>query len=164
MSLDTGLFVYGPKDAAGSYGTTVLAQDDDAGYGQLSELASVPLVQGGEYLVVVSSGNGSVKQLRLQTACVGGACTASTLPPAPGGYPLTLSEQAITSQLQATLATGEAAYEWSTGSLRRFDFAWSYSGEPTLAQADAAVLGIQEHDYYYGGKAGTALTYAQLYD
>ncbi|MFE8604069.1 hypothetical protein [Archangium violaceum] len=66
MYLDTGLFVYGPKNSAGSYGTTVLAQDDDAGYGQLSKLASVPLVQGGEYLVVVSSSNGSGKQFRLQ--------------------------------------------------------------------------------------------------
>ncbi|HYO65287.1 MAG TPA: hypothetical protein VEU33_04335 [Archangium sp.] len=161
--LDTGLFVYGPKNAAGSHGTTVLAQDDDAGYGQLSKLASVPLAQGGEYLVVVSSGNGSGKQFRLQTACAGGACTSSPLPPAPAGYALTLTEQGITSQLQSTLATGEAAYAYTSGSLRRFDFAWPYSGAPTLAQADAAVLGIQEYDHDYGGTAGTAITYAQLH-
>ncbi|WPB77112.1 hypothetical protein KYC5002_50060 [Archangium violaceum] len=163
MYLDTSLFVYGPKNAAGSYGTTVLAQDDDAGYGQLSKLASVPLVQGGEYLVVVSSSNGSGKQFRLQTSCAGGACTSLTLPPAPAGYQLTLSEQSITSQLQSTLATGEAVYEYTSGSLRRFDFAWPYSGEPTLAQADAAALGIRDYDYYYGGTTGTTLTYAQLH-
>jgi hypothetical protein len=163
MYLDTGLFVYGPKNAAGSYGTTVLAQDDDAGYGQLSKLPAVNVSQGGEYLVVVSSGNGSGKQFRLQTNCVAGACLSLSLPPAPAGYQLTLSEQALTSQLQSTLATGEAAYEYTSGSLRRFDFAWPYSGEPTLAQADAAVLGIQDYDYYYGGTTGTALTYAQLY-
>ncbi|MCY1083685.1 hypothetical protein [Archangium lansingense] len=160
MYLDTGLFVYGPKNASGSYGTTVLAQDDDAGYGQLSKLASVPLTQPGEYLVVVSAGSGSGKQFRLQTGCVGGGC--STLAPAPAGYQLTLTEQAITSQLQSTLATGEAAYHYTSGSLRRFDFAWPYSGEPTLAQADAAVFGFQEYQEY-GYDAGTALTYAQLY-
>lgn len=160
MYLDTGLFVYGPKDASGSYGTTVLAQDDDAGYGQLSKLAAVSLAQGGEYLVVVSSGNGSGKKFRLQTGCVAGGCV--TLPPAPAGYQLTLSEQAISSQLQSTLATGEAAYEYTSGSLRRFDFAWPYSGEATLAQADAAVLGIQDYGYYYGDAPGTVLTYSQL--
>ena len=130
----------GRENASGSYGTTVLAQDDDAGYGQLSKLAAVSLAQGGEYLVVVSSGNGSGKQFRLQTGCVAGGCVA--LPPAPAGYQLTVTEQAISSQLQSTLATGEAVYDWTTGSLRRFDFAWPYSGEATLAQADAAVMGL----------------------
>ncbi|MCX0053695.1 hypothetical protein, partial [Escherichia coli] len=52
MYLDTGLFIHGPKNASGSYGTTVLAQDDDAGYGQLSKVASLTLAQGGEYLAV----------------------------------------------------------------------------------------------------------------
>ncbi len=165
MYLDTGLFLYGPKNAAGSYGTTVVAQDDDAGYGQLSKLAGVTLSQGGEYLVVVSAGSGAGKQFRLQTGCVAGACLPpSTLPPAPAGYQLTLTEQALTSQLESTLATGEDEYDWSTGSLRRFDFAWPYSGEPTLAQADAAVMGIQEYDYYYGHTTGTAITYPQFHD
>ncbi|PTL77154.1 hypothetical protein DAT35_46020 [Vitiosangium sp. GDMCC 1.1324] len=164
MYLDTGLFVYGPKNAAGSYGTTVLAQDDDAGYGQLSKLDSVPLVQGGEYLVVVSSGSGSGKQFRLQTSCAGGACASTTLPPAPAGYQLALTEQAITSQLQATLNSGNAVYDWTTGYLRRFDFAWPYSGEPTLAQADAAVLGSTQDYGEYAYDAGTVLTYAQLQD
>ncbi|WP_375769412.1 hypothetical protein NR798_00600 [Archangium gephyra] len=163
MYLDTGLFVYGPKNASGSYGTTVLAQDDDAGYGQLSKLPAVNVVQGGEYLVVVSSGNGSGKQFRLQTNCVAGACVSSSLPPAPSGYQLTLTEQAITSQLSATLATGEAERDWTTASVRRFDFAWPYSGEASLAQADAAVLGFQEYQDY-GYFAGTALTYPQLND
>jgi hypothetical protein len=38
MDLDTGLFVYGPRQADGSFGTTVLAQDDDASYGKLSKI------------------------------------------------------------------------------------------------------------------------------
>jgi hypothetical protein len=74
MYLDTGLFVYGPKSASGSYGTTVLAQDDDAGYGQLSKLSSVTFTQGGEYLVVVSTGTGAGKQFRLQLDCLSGNC------------------------------------------------------------------------------------------
>ncbi|NTX59680.1 hypothetical protein HUA74_03305 [Myxococcus sp. CA051A] len=74
MSLDTGLFVYGPRDASGSYGTTVRAQDDDAGYGQLSKVASVTFAQGGEYLVVVSSGEGAGKRFRLQLDCLSGNC------------------------------------------------------------------------------------------
>lgn len=74
MYLDTGLFMYGPKDASGSYGTTVVAQDDDAGYGQLSKLASLSLPQGGEYLAVVSSGTGVGKRFRLQLSCLNGNC------------------------------------------------------------------------------------------
>ncbi len=74
MYLDTGLFVYGPKSASGSYGTTVLAQDDDAGYGQLSKVPSVTFAQGGEYLVVVSTGTGAGKQFRLQLDCLSGSC------------------------------------------------------------------------------------------
>ncbi|WP_164020757.1 hypothetical protein [Pyxidicoccus trucidator] len=74
MYLDTGLFVYGPKNASGSYGTAVLAQDDESGYGQLSKLASVAFAQGGEYLVVVSTGTGAGKQFRLQVDCLSGTC------------------------------------------------------------------------------------------
>jgi hypothetical protein len=76
MGLDTGLFVYGPKNTSGSYGTTVLAQDDESGYGQLSKLASVTFTQGGEYLVVVSTGTGVGKQFRLQLDCLNGTCNA----------------------------------------------------------------------------------------
>jgi hypothetical protein len=76
MYLDTGLFLYGPKDASGSYGTTVLAQDDDEGYGKLSKIFGVNLVQGGEYLVVVSTGDGAGKRFRLQVDCIGGSCAS----------------------------------------------------------------------------------------
>ena len=159
MSLDTGLFVYGPKNASGSYGSAPIAQDDDSGYGELSKLASVAL-QAGEYLVVVSSGDGAGKQFRLQTSCLSGACPTS-LPPAPSGYQLTLSEQAISAQLQATLNSGNAAQDWTDGHLRRFDFAWPYSGEASLAQADAAIMGIQDYQQYYSTDPGTPLTYSQ---
>ncbi|WP_223639660.1 hypothetical protein [Corallococcus sp. EGB] len=79
MYLDTGLFIYGPKNANGSYGTTVLAQDDDAGYGELSKVANLTLAQGGEYLAVVSTGTGAGKRLRLALGCVNGACAQDDL-------------------------------------------------------------------------------------
>ncbi|CAM4129732.1 hypothetical protein [Corallococcus exiguus] len=79
MYLDTGLFIYGPKNASGSYGTTVLAQDDDAGYGQLSKVASLTLAQGGEYLAVVSTGTGAGKKFRLALGCLNGACAQDDL-------------------------------------------------------------------------------------
>lgn len=74
MYLDTGLLVYGPRQANGSYGATVLAQDDDAGYGQLSKIAGVTLPTQGEYLAVVSTGTGAGKQFRLQLDCLNGNC------------------------------------------------------------------------------------------
>ncbi|MFP2932761.1 hypothetical protein ACLESO_47970 [Pyxidicoccus sp. 3LG] len=80
MYLDTGLFVYGPRQADGSYGTQVLAQDDDAGYGQLSKVASLALTQGGEYLAVVSTGTGAGKQFRLQLDCLDGVCAPEVDP------------------------------------------------------------------------------------
>ena len=74
MYLDTGLFLYGPRLANGSWGTNMVALDDDSGYGQLSRIAAVTLSQGGEYLAVVSSGTGAGKRFRLQLDCIGGQC------------------------------------------------------------------------------------------
>ncbi|MBZ4374464.1 hypothetical protein [Corallococcus sp. AS-1-6] len=79
MYLDTGLFIYGPKNASGSDGTPVLAQDDDAGYGQLSKVASLTLAHGGEYLAVVSTGTGAGKKFRLALGCINGACAQEDL-------------------------------------------------------------------------------------
>jgi hypothetical protein len=73
-SLDTGLFVYGPRRADGGYGATVLARDDDAGHGQLSRVASLTLAQEGDYLAVVSTGSGAGKQFRLKLDCLNGTC------------------------------------------------------------------------------------------
>ncbi|WP_240359602.1 hypothetical protein [Pyxidicoccus trucidator] len=80
MYLDTGLFVYGPRQANGSYGTVALAQDDDAGYGQLSKVSSLALAQGGDYLVVASTGTGAGKQFRLQLDCLNGVCAPQVDP------------------------------------------------------------------------------------
>jgi hypothetical protein len=143
MYLDTGLFVYGPKDASGSYGTTVLGQDDDAGYGQLSKIASLALPAGGEYLVVVSTGTGAGKRFRLQADCLNGQCAAT---PAPAGYALALQDQAIPSNLQAIMDRAYWACEGACmGWLRVYSFPWNYVGQPALEMAGLAVEG---KDYF----------------
>lgn len=49
--IDSTLFVYGPKNAAGDYGPYI-AFDDDDGWGTLSRIEELQLRDGGEYLVV----------------------------------------------------------------------------------------------------------------
>ncbi|MCY1019580.1 hypothetical protein [Pyxidicoccus sp. MSG2] len=159
MYLDTGLMVYGPKNASGSYGVYPWAQDDNYGYGELSRLdTSLPA---GEYLVVVSAGSGADKQFRLQTTCLSGACP--TPPPATqdtSGYVPALTEVALTAQLEATLETGNDTRDWTEGSLRRFDITWPYAGQPTLSQVDRSVMLQQEYGAYAADDA-IALSYTQ---
>ncbi|MFP2932354.1 hypothetical protein ACLESO_45810 [Pyxidicoccus sp. 3LG] len=153
MYLDTGLFLYGPRQANGSYGTTLLAVDDESGYGQLSRIASVTLPASGEYLVVVSSGTGTGKQFRLQTDCLAGGCVVP--PPAPAGYTLQLSEQA----LPPNLAEIQEDIYWGcegacNGWLSTYTFPFPYTGQPTLAMATRAVEQMpffSQYGYYATG-------------
>jgi len=160
MYLDTGLMVYGPKNASGSYGTYPWAMDDNYGYGDLSRLDWVTL-GAGEYLVVVSSGSGAGKQFRLQTTCLSGACPT---PPPPtqdtSGYFPGLTEQFLTAQLEATLEAGNDAREWTEGSLRSFDIAWPYASPLTLSQVDRSVMNLQEYREFAADDA-MPLSYAQ---
>jgi hypothetical protein len=50
--------------------------------------------------------------------------------------------------------------DWTEGSLRRFDFTWPYTSQPTLTQADAAVMALQEYGAYAADDA-IALSYSQ---
>jgi hypothetical protein len=159
MNLDTGLLVYGPRNTSGSYGSSPRIKDDNYGYGDLSRIDSVSLTAG-EYLVVVSSGSGSGKQFRLQTACLSGACPTPSSTSDTSGVSLALSEQALTAQLETTLEAGNEVRDWTEGSLRRFDFAWPYTSQPTLTQADAAVMALQEYSAY-GADDAIALSYSQ---
>lgn len=161
MYLDTGLFLYGPKDSSGSYGSTVLAQDDDSGYGQLSKVGLVTLPQGGEYLAVVGFTNGAGKKFRLQVDCVGGACVSSPQP-APTGHALTLLQRPITAGLQASLDAANTVREDSISYLTAYDFAWPYSGEATLDAAAAAILAQGQYRGYRSDPSPGVLTYAQL--
>jgi len=160
MYLDTGLFVYGPKDATGSYGTMVLAQDDDAGYGQLSKLAALSLTEGGDYLVVVSSDSGSGKQFRLQVDCLNGQCGAQQ---APTGYALPLVSEPVASNVQTALnrVNASANEAFVNGVVLANSFAWSYAGLPTLDMATAAVE--QRPDFQSKNMARQAtVTYEQF--
>jgi hypothetical protein len=157
MYLDTGLFVYGPKQADGSYGTTVLGQDDDSGYGQLSRV-SVALPQGGEYLAVVSTGSGAGKRFRLQLDCISIVCAPAT---APADYTLALQPVPYPPNIQAIMDFAYDACEGAcTGWLRLYSFPWNYVGEPTL---DMARRAVENTDYFgnYSYALGATLPYAQ---
>jgi hypothetical protein len=83
-SLDTALYVYGPRGADGSWGDAAIAFDDDSGWGDLSRLSALTLERGGDYLVVVGTFNGRGRgAYRLEGTCLSGEC--APLPPAPSG-------------------------------------------------------------------------------
>ncbi|AKQ65149.1 hypothetical protein A176_002061 [Myxococcus hansupus] len=159
MYLDTGLFLYGPKDANGSYGTAVLAQDDDAGYGQLSKIGLMTFPHGGEYLAVVGFANPAGKQFRLAVDCMGGTCLSNP-PSAPANYISALVQSPITANLQSVLDAGNSVREDAIGYLTAFDFAWPYSGETTLDAAAAAILARGQYRGYRSYPTPETLTYA----
>lgn len=159
VGVDTGLFVYGPKDANGSYGTRILFQDDDSGYGELSKIPLATFDTAGEYLVVVGWSNGLGKQYRLQASCVGGACVTNPTP-APASAPVTLAQFPIEPNLQALLDTGNAYREDSFSFLDRYDFAWPYSTPATLDAAATAVLAKSEYKGYRTYPNPATYTYA----
>ncbi|WP_244237406.1 PPC domain-containing protein [Corallococcus llansteffanensis] len=153
MYLDTGLFVYGPRLPDGSYGTTLVAQDDDSGYGQLSKVASLTLAQGGEYLAVVSTGTGAGKRFRLE---LGDPAAA------PASYTLHLGEEALPPNIHAL----EREAYWGCdggcdGELHVYAFPWSYSGEPTLAMATRTAQVQQILSDYWLSPTGV-IPYADL--
>ncbi|NMO16851.1 hypothetical protein HPC49_33050 [Pyxidicoccus fallax] len=153
MYLDTGLFLYGPRRADGSFGNTLLAVDDDSGYGQLSRISSVSLPAQGEYLAVVTSGSGAGKNFRLQVDCLGGACV--TPQPAPSGYTLQLAQQPLPPHLEQTMTNVYWGCEGAcNGWLRAYSFPWPYTGNPTLAMATRAVQAMpffSQRGYYATG-------------
>lgn len=90
---------------------------------------------------------GSVVVAAMVSACGAGVEAQEQAPGvevSQGLADVSLSEKAITAALQATLNTGNAKYFYTDGSLRRFDF----TGTATVAQADAAVLSLQEYSQY----------------
>ncbi|RYZ33694.1 MAG: hypothetical protein EOO71_41335 [Myxococcaceae bacterium] len=159
VGVDTGLFVYGPKDVNGSYGTRVLFQDDDSGYGELSKIPLATFDAAGEYLVVVGWSNGLGKQYRLQASCVGGACVANPTP-APTNAPVTLAQFPLEGNLQALLNGANAYREDMYSFLDRYDFAWPYSTFATVDAAAAAVLAKSEYRGYRNDPNPGTYTYA----
>ncbi|MFY2557170.1 hypothetical protein ACN469_06025 [Corallococcus terminator] len=161
MYLDTGLFLYGPKDASGSYGAALHAQDDDSGYGTLSKIGLVTVPKTGEYLVVVGFVNGVDKQFRLQAGCIGGTCLLNPQP-APANAVLTYVEQPITERLQYVLDTANTVREDMASYVRRLDYQWPYAGEATLNQAAAAVLAQGRYIGYRSDPAPVVLTLTEM--
>jgi endonuclease I len=53
--LDTTLFLYGPKDESGFYGTEPLVFDDDSGWGTHARVKDFLIQHDGEYLAVLST-------------------------------------------------------------------------------------------------------------
>ncbi len=77
--LDSTLFVYGPRGAAG-FGTSAIASDDDAGWGRLSRLGELSFAEGGEYLVVIGTHDARGRgQYRLVASCLSGDCEPEPL-------------------------------------------------------------------------------------
>lgn len=140
MYLDTGLFLYGPRDASGSFGTTLVASDDESGYGQLSKIVWWGIQQGGEYLAVVSSGTGAGKRFRLAHTCLNGACDGVTS--------LSLVDEPVSASLEAEISAADAGCQDCSGSLGAYSFAWPYELGPDLALAVDAVQGLQDIAYY----------------
>ncbi|QRN97372.1 hypothetical protein JRI60_51985 [Archangium violaceum] len=89
-----------------------------------------------------------------------GQGTQAVLPAPPANYQLELEEAPVDSGPLSALAPGNAAHYWSEGYLREFDFAWPYSGSPSLDKAAEAVLGLQDYGLY--GEPGVVLSFAQF--
>jgi hypothetical protein len=74
-SMDSALFVYGPRSDSGGYGTEAIAFDDDSGWGRLSRLRDLVLDEGGTYLVGVGTHDGRGRgRYRLEASCPDGDC------------------------------------------------------------------------------------------
>ena len=171
MYLDTGLFLYGPRRADGSYGTAVLAQDDDAGYGQLSKVNALALPQGGEYLAVVSTGTGAGKQFRLQLDCINGACAPEVDPSQYATCDLSVAtniEECVEGTVEEYGVSLAQAYDTCTGLDDAHAFymeaclgggtppAWCQGGETQFTQRMWPVC--QDHYQHYYGLYTLALT------
>ena len=74
-SMDSTLFVYGPRNESGGFGTEAIDFDDDSGWGRLSRLRDLALPEAGTYLVVVGTHDGRGRgRYRLKASCPSGDC------------------------------------------------------------------------------------------
>jgi hypothetical protein len=75
QSLDNTLFIYGPANESGKYGTSHIATDDDSGYSLHAKIASFSLTEGGGYLVVTGTPSGTGRgKYRIELRCDSGDC------------------------------------------------------------------------------------------
>ncbi len=106
-STDTTLLVYGPRNAAGGFGSAALAVDDDSGWGRLSRLRGLALGDGGQYLVVVGTHDARGRgNYRVTAACASGDCAPLT---AAGACPTVIADD-IRACIDDVLADPESGY------------------------------------------------------
>lgn len=75
-NIDTTLFVYGPRNANGGYGTASVAFDDDSGWSRHSRIANLKLPAPGTWLAVVGTRDGRGRgNYRLDMTCNSNDCT-----------------------------------------------------------------------------------------
>ncbi len=95
-----------------------------------------------------------------QEAEPGQSTQGVVLPAPPANYQLELEEASVDAGPLSALASGNAVHHWTEGYLRGFDFAWPYSGSPSVDKAAEAVLGLQDYGLY--GEPGVVLSFAQF--
>lgn len=93
-TLDSAIFLYGPRREAGGFGTSAIAFDDDAGWGLLSRIRSFTLETEGEYLVVLGTANARGRgRYRLEARCESGDCSIPPPPPVGGLCPTAFADR-----------------------------------------------------------------------
>ncbi len=115
-SLDTTLFVFGPRTDAAGYGTSALVKDGDSGWGRLSKVKNFSVPSQGTYLVVVGTGDGQGRgNYRLQLTCNSGECDLPQTP-APAGQCYPSFALAIDACVEGNMADDP---EWFYSTTRR---------------------------------------------
>lgn len=73
--LDSTLFIYGPADQSGNFGSKPIAFDDDSGWGLHARIKNFTIPERGEYQVVISTYAGADRgHYRLALECAGESC------------------------------------------------------------------------------------------
>lgn len=180
--LDSILYVFGPRDADGQYPPTIVAYDDDRGWGALSRIRPLTLAAEGTYLVVV--GTFSVRQrgnYRLEATCLGASCEPVT--PAPtscvfgdqynalfGAHPYVIptaarkivaSSSATTLERQQLLAAVATTYDEVTTFAQALDAVDDYEVNQTQLWDASNRLAYVAYEFGAGGNSYGAIVPAQ---
>lgn len=130
-SVDPTLFVYGPRQAEGGFGTTALAFDDDSGWGRLPRLRDLTLSAAGAYLVVVGTHDARGRgRYRLEARCESGECGPTAPPP-----PSAACHPAIAGAISACIADWLADADWLESGMSRRDLVHQCADAEPVAPA-----------------------------
>jgi hypothetical protein len=116
-SIDTTLFVYGPRNESGAFGSASIVRDDNDGYAKLSKIGGFVLREGGEYMVVVGTKDALGRgDYRVLATCESGDCAPPAPPPPPaeaGCHPV------LERSIRACMDGHFAEEEWFYSTTRR---------------------------------------------